>query len=164
MSWACAACTLTNSDADPSCVGCGATARSGALTGVSAAAAARAAAAPATLDAVPEVLIDGDGVFKYVQIRVTRAEGADALLVRGHAFAAYHDDVFQTYRRALARLPGVTAVACPGGGRLAIDAAQRTARVYGHSIGYGRADHAATAAALGRALPGYAISHDDEGY
>ena len=85
-------------------------------------------------------------------------------LVRGHAWAAYHDDIFQHYRASLfAALPGAS-ISCPGGGRIAIDAALKQARVYGHSIGYGRADHAVAAAALARAFPGYRVTHDNEGY
>jgi hypothetical protein len=111
---------------------------------------------------VAEVDVDFDGVFKYVLITVEHA-GASRTLVRGHAWAAYHDDVYQHHRASLAALPGAS-VSCPGGGRIAIDAALKQARVYGHSIGYGRADHAVAAAALARAFPGFRVTHDNEGY
>ncbi len=118
----------------------------------------------ADLASVAEVAVDGDGVFKYILICVEHVEAAPRFLVRGHAWAHYHDDLFQHFRPALAALPGVVSVSCPGGGRIAIDAALKQARVYGHSIGYGRAEHAVTAAALARALPGFRVTHDDEGY
>ena len=156
MSWTCFACTLVNSDASSACEACGVPART--VEPV-----APRAAAFARLDDVPEVGIDADGVFKYIQVRVKHA-GGERTLVRGHAWAEYHADVLQHYKGALAALPGVEKVSCPGGGRIAVDADLKQVRVYGHSIGFGRAEHALTAAALARALPAYTITHDDTGY
>jgi len=159
----CAACAAGAFAASERCVECGRSRDVAAAAAPSAAAAAAPSAPSAALAGVPEVLVDADGVFKYVQIRVAGAGGA-RLLVRGHAWAKFHDDVFQHYRADLLALPGVTAVECVGGGRIAVDAGPRRARVYGHSVGYGRCEHALTAAALARALPGYDITHDNEGY
>ena len=157
--WRCASCTRETAIASPFCLLGGWGARGGGGAG-----GAAPAPAPASLSSVPEVQIDADGVFKYVLITVEHGGGARHTLVRGHAWAAYHDDVFQHYRPSLAAVPGVTSVSCPGGGRIAVDAILKRARVYGHSIGYGRAKHAVTAAALTRALPGWAVTHDNEGY
>ncbi len=145
--WRCAACTLENVVTAAVCASCGASARSGGFVSGGASTASLAAA-------VPEVAIDHEGVFKYILISVDRR-----VLVRGHAWATYHDDLLQHYRPSL---PG--AVGCLGGGRIAIDADLKQARVYGYSVGYGRANHAVTAAALARAFPGFRITHDDEGY
>ncbi|XP_064249716.1 14 kDa phosphohistidine phosphatase isoform X1 [Passer domesticus] len=48
--------------------------------------------AGAALSRVPDVQIDGDGVFKYVLVRV-RGAGAPAKdVVRGHGWAEYHGE------------------------------------------------------------------------
>jgi len=36
--------------------------------------------------------------------------------------------------------------------------------VYGYSVGWGRADHATSAALLAKAFPAYAVTHNDDGY
>jgi len=174
--WTCSACDgHTVDEASARCPACGrardaedasSAAGGGAAADAGAAAAGDAggsAADAAALASVPEVAIDADGVFKYVQVRV-RGDAGERLLVRGHAWAHFHDDIFQHYRPALRALRGVAAVDCVGGGRIAVDAGPRRARVYGHSVGYGRCDHALTAAALGCALPGFSVSWDNEGY
>jgi phosphohistidine phosphatase len=163
MMWTCAACTQVNADAAATCEACGeSTRRSDSQAG-----AAAPGAQFASIDDVPLVQIEMDddvGPFKYVQIVVTTSAGARATLVRGHSRFQFHDDIFQHYRGALASIPGVSSVNCPGGGRMVVDAALKQIRVYGYSVGYGRAAHAITAEALAASLPGFKITWDNEGY
>ncbi|KAM6337565.1 14 kDa phosphohistidine phosphatase isoform 2-T2 [Alca torda] len=46
----------------------------------------------AALSRVPEVEIDGGGVFKYVLVRVRAADGPGKDVVRGHGWAEYHGE------------------------------------------------------------------------
>lgn len=158
--WTCAACTQVNADAATTCEACGESTRRN-----------ESHVAPgaqfASIDDVPLVQIeidDGVGPYKYVQIVVTTSAGARATLVRGHSRFHFHDDIFQHFRGALASIPGVSSVNCPGGGRMVVDAALKQIRVYGYSVGYGRAAHAITAEALTASLPDFKITWDNEGY
>lgn len=58
------------------------------------------------LPGLTTVDIDAEGVFKYVLLRVCCPHGAPVYVVRGHAWAGYHDDVFQHHRAIILKLPG----------------------------------------------------------
>lgn len=49
-------------------------------------------AASGALSRVPDVEIDGSGVFKYVLVRVRAAGGPAKDVVRGHGWAEYHGE------------------------------------------------------------------------
>ena len=53
------------------------------------------------LEAIPDVEIDEDGVFKYVLITVADSEdeSVQKLVVRGNAEAEYHADVYEAFCR-----------------------------------------------------------------
>nr|XP_041575531.1 14 kDa phosphohistidine phosphatase isoform X1 [Taeniopygia guttata] len=88
--------------------------------------------AGAALSRVPAVQIDGDGVFKYVLLRV-RGPGAPAKdVVRGHAWAEYHADLLERTAEELAR-HGLSCE-CLGGGRLSHRPEERKIHVYGYSV------------------------------
>ena len=42
-----------------------------------------------------EVELDESGTFKYVLIRLYLKDDSSRLLVRGHAWGEYHDDIYQ---------------------------------------------------------------------
>lgn len=66
-----------------------------------------AGSAPApSIRGLAPVDIDADGVFKYVLIRVVRPSTPPVFVVRGHAWAGYHDDVFQHHRVRILELLG----------------------------------------------------------
>ncbi|XP_038012299.1 14 kDa phosphohistidine phosphatase isoform X1 [Motacilla alba alba] len=89
--------------------------------------------AGSALSRVPAVQIDGDGVFKYVLVRV-RGAGAPAKdVVRGHGWAEYHADLFERTAEELAR-HGLSCE-CLGGGRLSHRPEERKIHVYGYSVG-----------------------------
>ncbi|KAM6297248.1 14 kDa phosphohistidine phosphatase [Aegotheles albertisi] len=121
-----------------------------------------AAAAGAALAAVPDVDIDGGGVFKYVLVRVRAAGGAGKDVVRGHGWAEYHADIYERTEQELAQ-QGL-GCECLGGGRLAHHPAERKIHVYGYSVGFGRADHSVTTEKLKAKYPDYEITWADEGY
>ncbi|NWW33274.1 PHP14 phosphatase, partial [Panurus biarmicus] len=111
---------------------------------------------------VPDVQIDGDGVFKYVLVRVRGAGALAKDVVRGHGWAEYHADLFERTAEELAR-HGLSCE-CLGGGRLSHRPEERKIHVYGYSVGFGRADHAVTTEKLKAEYPNYEITWADEGY
>ena len=116
---------------------------------------------------LPRVLFDANDTQKYVLLEVTAAPaGPPILLLRGSASAEFHADVVEGATPAiLAALPGAR-ITVRGGGRLVHDAARSgvTVRLYGYSVAYGRAEHAAAARLMEGALPGASVSFSDEGY
>ncbi|XP_071430423.1 14 kDa phosphohistidine phosphatase [Pithys albifrons albifrons] len=114
------------------------------------------------LSRVPDVQIDGGGVFKYVLLRVRGAGTPHKDIVRGHGWAEYHADLFERTAEELAR-HGLSCE-CLGGGRLAHRPEERKIHVYGYSVGFGRADHAVTTEKLKAEYPNYEITWADEGY
>jgi phosphohistidine phosphatase len=48
--------------------------------------------------------------------------------------------------------------------RIAHDASAKELKVYGYSVGFGRADHAVSRDVLAAEYPGYTITISDEGY
>ncbi|NXO16762.1 PHP14 phosphatase, partial [Oriolus oriolus] len=129
------------------------------------------------LSLVPDVQIDGDGVFKYVLVRV-RGAGAPAKdVVRGHGWAEYHGEGRRecgvelwpggaegSGRGPRGRAGACRGCECLGGGRVSHRPEERKIHVYGYSVGFGRADHAVTTEKLKAAYPDYEITWADEGY
>ncbi|NXL70059.1 PHP14 phosphatase, partial [Leptocoma aspasia] len=116
---------------------------------------------------VPDVQIDGDGVFKYVLVRVRGAGAPSKDVVRGHGWAEYHGEGRRECGAGL--WPGELArhglsCECLGGGRLSHRPEERKIHVYGYSVGFGRADHAVTTEKLKAEYPDYEITWADEGY
>lgn len=114
---------------------------------------------------IPAVDIDAEGVFKYVLLRVESGDKA-TLVVRGHEWAPFHDDIVQAHKQQLRGGAGGEAlhVSCVGGGRIRHEPGTKTLFVYGYSQGYGRADHAASVALLKAAYPDYSVTWSNEGY
>lgn len=109
---------------------------------------------------LPPVAID-EGVFKYILIEATPAEGDPVILVRGATEAEYHINVLEL---AKAKHPGVP-MRCIGGGRIQHDAAAKTILVYGYSVQFGRANHERAVELLKAAFPDYAsITFSNDGY
>ncbi|NXT19685.1 PHP14 phosphatase, partial [Syrrhaptes paradoxus] len=108
---------------------------------------AMAAAVAEALSRVPDVEIDGDGVFKYVLVRVRAAGGPGKDVVRGHGWAEYHGEGRGGHGPGHAGGSGV-----PWGSR------------GGPVGGFGRADHSVTTEKLKAEYPDYEITWADEGY
>ena len=168
--WTCIGCSASSSDDKITrCNSCGRT-RDDGVTSVAPAQVVDCgviSSSSVLASSVHEVVIDPSGIFKYIQIRVTGNNGVgERILIRGHTHCKYHDDILQMYRQPLLAISGVTNVTCIGGGRIDIEEGHG-ARVYGHSIGYGRCDHSLTADALRRVMPEIdlnQITWDNEGY
>ncbi|XP_070581896.1 14 kDa phosphohistidine phosphatase-like [Ptychodera flava] len=115
------------------------------------------------LDAIPDVQIDPDGVFKYILIKVSSKSGESKTIVRGDALSDYHSDVFDK------TAPGIKALGlnCEalGGGRIDHSSTKKSILVYGYSMGYGQADHSVACELLKKHYPDYkSITFSNEGY
>ena len=90
------------------------------------------------------MILDKNGVFKYIQIAVHSAS-VDFVIVRGFADCAYHADILAKFKETELQHADPNAVAdCPGGGRVDVSEANKTLFIYGYSQGFGRANHALT--------------------
>jgi phosphohistidine phosphatase len=117
---------------------------------------------PNTLLGFPEVIIDKEGVFKYVQISVQPPASVSSIplvFFRGHERCEYHADVFSMYEKALSVAGSVK---CLGGGRISVEGT--SVRVYGYSVGFGAADHSLCARAIKEQFPHFTVTHNNEGY
>ncbi|XP_055301990.1 sex-regulated protein janus-A-like [Sitodiplosis mosellana] len=119
------------------------------------------------LEAVPLVDIDDEGRFKYILIKVYGREQADGtepnkLIVRGYQRAEWHADIYDEVSGSIRALGLDTE--CLGGGRIEHFPESKLLKVYGHSTGYGRADHAETRKILLTKYKDYEIETSDEGY
>ena len=84
------------------------------------------------------------------------------LLVRGYNWAEYHADIYDPTEEKL-REKGLDAQ-CLGGGRILHKPQEKHIKVYGYSVGFGRADHTKTVELLKAHYPDYQIEWTNEGY
>jgi len=118
------------------------------------------------LEAIPDVEIDEDGVFKYVLITVadSKDESLQKLVVRGNREAEYHADIYEAFCRKTEGPLGMDCQ-CRGGGRINHNSTEKKILVYGYSMGYGKADHSKAVDLLKKEFPSYSsITFSNEGY
>ena len=84
------------------------------------------------------------------------------LLVRGYTWAEYHADIYDAEEEKL-RKKGLDAQ-CLGGGRIIRKPNEKYIKVYGYSMGFGRADHTKTVEVLKASYPEYEIEWSNDGY
>nr|XP_024219615.1 sex-regulated protein janus-A-like [Halyomorpha halys] len=119
------------------------------------------------LNAVPNVEIDPQGIFKYVLIRVYAPQTPDGsepskMIVRGNRRGAYHADIYDETVQKLNALELDSE--CIGGGRIQHDPLEKKIKVYGYSQGFGKADHEVSVEILKEVYGDYEITWSDEGY
>ncbi|XP_062989480.1 14 kDa phosphohistidine phosphatase-like [Elgaria multicarinata webbii] len=118
------------------------------------------AAAGEQLSSVPEAQIDSDGTFKYILVRVKRGADEYRDIVRGSAAAEFHNHIFDKVNPEMEKLGFVCK--CLGGGKIEHNSKDKKIRVFGLSIGYGKADHSVTVEILKRSYVNYEISWSDD--
>ena len=109
-----------------------------------------------------DVEIDPSGTFKYVLVRLYNKDDSSRLLVRGFAWAEYHDDIYQ--RTLQEALDAGLDTECLGGGRILHVPEKGELKVYGYSVGFGRADHTLAVELIQKRYPSYSVSWSNEGY
>ncbi|CAH2329429.1 14 kDa phosphohistidine phosphatase-like [Pelobates cultripes] len=115
----------------------------------------------AALDTVAEVLIDPDGIFKYILVRVKEpASEQHRDIVRGTSSAEYHNHIFEKINPDL-QAAGFECTVL-GGGKIEHNSKEKKIRVFGESTGYGKADHSITAEKLKKAYSGYEVIWSDD--
>lgn len=119
------------------------------------------------LSSVPEVIIDPEGTFKYVLIKVYAPQTPDGtepskMIVRGNKRGCYHADI---YDETLSKLqPLGLDSECVGGGRIKHTPQEKKLFVYGYSQGFGKADHKITVQLLKKSYKDYDITWSNDGY
>ena len=126
-----------------------------------------------SIASIPTVDIDNSGVFKYVLIKISRKnkeegekgkKGKDShekVLVRGFAWAGYHADIFDDVEEKLGKEWNCE---CLGGGRIQRSENGKQIKVYGYSVGFGKADHELTVSLLKKNWSKAEITWSNEGY
>ncbi|XP_055382926.1 sex-regulated protein janus-A-like isoform X2 [Condylostylus longicornis] len=119
------------------------------------------------LEAVPNVDIDNEGVFKYILIKVYGKEKSDGsepskLIVRGYQRCQWHSDIYDEVSNSVQGLGLDTE--CLGGGRIEHRPDNKKIKVYGYSQGFGKADHSESRNILKTKYTDYEIEISDEGY
>ena len=86
--------------------------------------------------------MDPSGVFKYIQINFKDGD-QEKVLVRGYASCSYHADVLAKFENEELKYYKnlMKTAACPGGGRINFQPEEKKIHIYGHSVGFGLANH-----------------------
>ena len=114
------------------------------------------------LDGVPIVDIGERGLSKYVLCKVYEGNNPKQFryIVRGSTIAEFHSDIFDLVDAEL-EIHGLNCE-CVGGGKMVHDPELRSIHVFGHSQGYGKADHAVTTKLVRKSYSHYtSITWDD---
>ncbi|KAM4046230.1 14 kDa phosphohistidine phosphatase [Anomaloglossus baeobatrachus] len=115
------------------------------------------------LDSVAEVLIDPDGLYKYILVRLSAEPlepGRYRDIVRGTSSAEFHNHIFEKLDPEMQAL-GLKCK-CLGGGKIEHNSKDKKIRVFGESTGYGKADHSITAEKLRNKYGDYEVVWSDE--
>ena len=130
-------------------------------------------AKPKNFDEIATAVMDPEGTFKYILIKIVdKPSGKERIVVRGYAHCGFHADILALFQcQELVDYQGSSDldVECIGGGRIRITKAVEGAGnhelyIYGYSVGFGRADHQVTQDLLTPEYPGYNITWSNEGY
>jgi phosphohistidine phosphatase len=113
------------------------------------------------LDNIPQVYIDPEGTYKYVQISFN-----NKIYIRGIAKYKYHKGNYKHFVSELnaLNLNRECKTKCLGGGRIQTNPHDKTIFVYGYSNAYGRCKHQITVNLLKEQYPTYNISWSNDGY
>ncbi|ALC46262.1 janA, partial [Drosophila busckii] len=116
---------------------------------------------------VPLVDIDPQGIYKYILIKVYGKEKSNGdepsiKIVRGYANCEWHADIYDRVQ-AICKRTGLD-TECLGGGRIEHNPDKKYIKVYGHSTGFGKADHLESKRILLTEYKDYEIETSDEGY
>lgn len=121
------------------------------------------------LDQVEDVVIEADGVFKYILIELIEPAKNDKpertkTVVRGFEWAEFHADILDRVAPKFSELR--LDYDCVGGGRIQHDSKNQKIRIYGYSVGFGLANHKVTQELLYRkySYPDGNITWSNAGY
>uniref|UniRef100_A0A0R3RXP7 Sex-regulated protein janus-A n=1 Tax=Elaeophora elaphi TaxID=1147741 RepID=A0A0R3RXP7_9BILA len=123
-----------------------------------------------SLENIPDVNIDPEGIFKYIMIKVpvkiisavtSEPKGGEKLIIRGYKHCKWHKNIFKQTEKEI----GTSfSLKCVGGGRINHEPQKKSLFVYGYSQRYGPAKHEQTVELLQKKYPEYKITYSYEGY
>ncbi len=102
-----------------------------------------------TQNKFPEIEIDKEGKFKYIQIKITNKENKEdtRIILRGTAKCKFHNDIFKDFMDKANIGPDDKYTYEPiGGGKITING--NAINIFGESTVYGPANHERTAQIL----------------
>uniref|UniRef100_A0A915Q0G3 Sex-regulated protein janus-B n=1 Tax=Setaria digitata TaxID=48799 RepID=A0A915Q0G3_9BILA len=115
-----------------------------------------------SLENIPDVDIDPEGLFKYVMIKVTaKLTGEEKLVIRGYKHCKWHKNIFKQTEKEVG---SSFSLKCVGGGRINHEPQKKSLFVYGYSQRYGQAKHEKTVSILRTKYPEYKITCSYYGY
>ena len=114
-------------------------------------------------DSIPEVKIDEDGVYKYVQIKCNK----NKIFIRGSLKLEYHKYIYKDFLKEVEN-SGLDKNSCQalGGGRINKDEKNKKMKIYGYSKTFGRVEgqHEKTKNIVQKYYPDYEITWTNKGY
>ena len=114
-------------------------------------------------DSIPEVKIDEDGVYKYVQIKCNK----NKIFIRGSLKLEYHKYIYKDFLKEVEN-SGLDKNSCKalGGGRINKDEKNKKLKIYGYSKTFGRVEgqHQKTKNIVQKYYPDYEITWTNKGY
>lgn len=113
------------------------------------------------IDSIQDTLIDEDGVFKYIQIKIKSNE-KEKIIIRGSKDLDYHMENLERFIEKEGK--GLDKVKAIGGGRIEINKQKKTIFIYGYSKSFGLCDHSLTQDLLSKTYKEYSITWSNEGY
>ena len=116
-----------------------------------------------TFDMIPEVKIDEDGIYKYIQIKCHKKN----IYIRGRKDCKYHKYIYIKFLKEVENNHlDRNLCKCLGGGRIKKSIKEKKIKIYGYSKAYGRIEnqHKITKKILQKYYPEYAIIWSNEGY
>ena len=124
---------------------------------------------------IKKVLIDPEGIYKYVQILILPKNPNDLqtgkekyLIVRGFKECREHSDVFQKFfineLKANSQLNSKYYTVIQGGGRIDHDSANKKIQIYGYSNSFGIANHKLTKKLVQEEYPDCEVTWSNNGY
>jgi phosphohistidine phosphatase len=102
-----------------------------------------------TQNKYPEIEIDKEGKFKYIQIKITNKENKEdtRIIIRGSAKFKFHNDIFKDFmEKANIDADSKYTFEPIGGGKITING--KDINIFGESTVYGPADHEKTSQML----------------
>ena len=114
-------------------------------------------------DLIPELKIDEDGVYKYVQMKCDK----NYIFVRGSKQFEYHKYIYKDFLKEV-ESHGLNKKSCKslGGGRINKDEKNKKIKIYGYSKTFGRVEgqHEKTKNIIQKYYPDYTITWTNKGY
>ncbi|KAL3984802.1 Janus/Ocnus (Ocnus) family protein [Acanthocheilonema viteae] len=115
-----------------------------------------------SLENIPDVDIDPEGLFKYIMIKVTsKSTGNEKWIVRGYKHCKWHKNIFEQTEKEIG---SSFSLKCVGGGRINHEPQKKSLLVYGYSQRYGPAKHEQAVNLLQKKYPEYKITYSYDGY